>query len=449
MPAGSTVTKTLWQYSETLPGETMEFLNGVASDYCKVRNYVYGKYSGVRSINNLTPVYSILNEMRYCGLREQLNLPSVYYELAITDAVADIKSNWEIVKNQIGAKITTNENLSNDDRLYLRTVLKIGSVYAAVLNYEEYEMPKKAQGLSIDVKRLNNLLRRLTRRYLTAPKAEKTNWFRISPNGYSYKAGTIRIVCRVPRRRIVIPLKDDRIFDRQIRVNIKEDSVVLAIPVETKVKKHADYINTIYIHIGNRDMFTLSNGNVYGKSLETLTNPETERLARKNKERRKLYAVYEQNAGDGNLQKAENIETNNLGRLKYDRQKERERRRTETFINSEINRMLKEEKPAKIVTTRPVTKDKTKLPSKTVNRRLTRSFSSFIRERLTYKCKVNCIELVEINAKGTGRTCFKCGAQGKRLGKEFVCDDCGLKTAIAFNSAMNIQQKYNGSYVSV
>ena len=142
MSADSTVTKTLWQYSETLPGETMEFLKGIASDYCKVRNYVYGKYSGIKNVNSLTPVYSILNEMRYCGLREQLNLPSVYYELAITDAVADIKSNWEIVKDKIGAKITSNENLSDDDRLYLRTVLKIGSVYAAILNYEEYERPK-------------------------------------------------------------------------------------------------------------------------------------------------------------------------------------------------------------------------------------------------------------------------------------------------------------------
>lgn len=54
-----TVTKTIWQYSMPLPDETMEFLRGIAVDCRKVKNYVYGKYSGVRNLNNLTPVYNI------------------------------------------------------------------------------------------------------------------------------------------------------------------------------------------------------------------------------------------------------------------------------------------------------------------------------------------------------------------------------------------------------
>lgn len=143
MPSDSTMTKIVWQYSEPLPEETMIFLRGIAVDCCKVKNYVYEHYSGVKNLNNLTPVYTILNEMRYCGLREQLNLPAVYYELAIADAVTNIKCSWGIVKNKVGEKITANENLSDDDRIYLRTVLKIGSVYAAILNRQEYEMPRK------------------------------------------------------------------------------------------------------------------------------------------------------------------------------------------------------------------------------------------------------------------------------------------------------------------
>ncbi len=39
MPSDSTITKTIWQYSEPLPQETMEFLKGIASDYSKVKNY--------------------------------------------------------------------------------------------------------------------------------------------------------------------------------------------------------------------------------------------------------------------------------------------------------------------------------------------------------------------------------------------------------------------------
>ncbi len=442
MPSDSTMTKIVWQYSEPLPEETMTFLRGIAEDCCKVKNYVYERYSGVKNLNSLTPVYTILNEMRYCGLREQLNLPTVYYELAIADAVTNIKSSWSIVKNKVGEKITANENLSDNDRIYLRTVLKMGSVYAAVLNRQEYEMPRNATGLDIDVKRLNNLLCRLTRRTLTQPKTDNISSFRISPNGYSYKDGVIRIVCRVPRKRISIPLKDKRTFDRQIQVHIKDNFVALAVPIEAKVKKHQDYTNTVYIHIGNQDMFTLSNEHVYGTSLSELIYPETERLAKKNQERHRVYTAYRQNAENGNRQKTENIEANNLGRHKYDSQKEKEKRRTTNFINTEMNRMFRTEKPARIVITKPVTKNKTKLYSKSGNRKLTRNFRGYIRERLIYKCQVNAVELVELNSKGTGRICSVCGAEGKRQGKEFACESCGLRTTIALNSAKNIQQKY-------
>lgn len=442
MSAGSAVTKTVWQYSEPLPEDTMELLKGIAADYCKVKNYIYKRYSGVGSLDKLTPVYSILNEMRHCGLREQLNLPVVYYELAIADAVTDIKARWGTVKNKIGGLITENENLSADDRRYLRTVLKLNSTYAAILNRKEYEMPKNAEGLEIDVKHLNSLLCRLTRRYLMPPETDSANLFRISPNGYSYKNGVLYIVCRVPRKRIPIPLKDSRTFDRQIQIHIKKDSVALAIPVETKVKKHEDYTNTVYVHIGYQDMFTLSDGTVYGKDLESKVTPETERLANKNRERHKIYTVYKQNTEDGNRKKAKSIETNNLGREKYDRQKEKERNRTTAFINSEINRMIRTEKPNKVVITRSVAVNRTKHFSKSANRKLTRSFNAYIRERLAYKCRINSIELVEINSNGTGKICSNCGAEGKRQGLEFYCESCGRKTTVPLNSAENIKKKY-------
>jgi len=420
----------------------MVFLRGIATDCCRVRNYVYGKYAGIKNLNNLTPAYNILNEMRHCGLREQLNLPAVYYELAIVDAIKNIKCNWGTVKNKIRECITANENLSEADKMYLRTVLKMNGVYTAVLNREGYEMPRNAAGLDIDTKRLNNLLCRLTRRYLKQPQTEGAESFRVSPNGYSYRDNAIRIVCRVPRQRISIPLRDSRTFHRQIQVQIRENDVALAVPVEAKVKTHPDYTNTVYIYIGRQDMFTLSNEHIYGASLETLTDPETERLARKNRERYKIYTAYAQRAVDGNAKKVQNIEINNFGKLKYNRQKEKEREKTKTYINSEINRMIEAEKPSRIVITKAVTRNKTKIYARSANRKMTRSFNGYIRERLSYKCKVHSIELVEISSKHTGKKCAVCGKEGQRMGKAFRCENCGLNTTIALNSAKNIQQKY-------
>ena len=107
-----------------------------------------------------------------------------------------------------------------------------------------------------------------------------------------------------------------------------------------------------------------------------------------------MYTALEQNAKSGNQQKANHIESNNLGRLKYDKQKEKERRKTETFINAEINKMFRLEKPEKIIITKPVIKNRTKIYCRSVNRKLARSFRGYIRERLAYKCKLNSIELV-------------------------------------------------------
>ena len=305
--------------------------------------------------------------------------------------------------------------------MLFRSILKLDKIYAAVLNHEKYEMPKKTQGLEIDIEHLNSFLCRLTRKYLTKPESDSTDHFSIAPSGYAYREGAIFIASRNAGQRIAIPLKDDHLCNRQIRLCIRKDYAALAIPVETKIKKHEDYKNTVFIHIGYQDMFTLSNGNIYGQSLGGMTSIETQRLTDKNRERAKVRAVYQQSIESGDMEKVDSIITNNFGTEKYNKYKEKERAKTQNFINTEINRMLAAEKPKRIVITKPVTIGKTKLSSKSANRKMTRSFNGYIRERLSYKCRINSIELIEINSKGTGSVCSCCGAEGKRLPEGFYC----------------------------
>ncbi len=76
---GGTLTKTVWQYTEPLPEETMAFLRGIASDYNKVKNSIYKRYSGIKSLGRLTPVYDIMSEMRHSGIRTQLGqIPTAF-----------------------------------------------------------------------------------------------------------------------------------------------------------------------------------------------------------------------------------------------------------------------------------------------------------------------------------------------------------------------------------
>ncbi len=443
MSTGNTITKTVWQYSEPLSEETMVFLKDIALDYSKVKKYVYNRYSGIGSLDRLTPAYDIMSEVRNSGIRTQLKLPSAYFSPAVVDAVADIKTMWGVLKNKLRTLITANENLSSDDRIYLRTVLKLDKIYAAILNHREYELPDKAKDLEIDVERLNSFLGRLTRKYLTKPQSYSTDYFNMASCGYTYRDNAIYIASRTPGRRLEIPLKDNNVCKRQIRLCIRENYAALALPVEAKIKKHTDYNNTVYVHIGYHDMFTLSNGNVYGQALGAMTSVETQRLEDKNRTRAKIRAAYRQNLEAGDLEKAGRIETYNLGSEKYQKRKDKERAKTEIFINTEINRMIESEKPNKIVITRPLTIGRTKLSSKSANRKLSRSFNGYIRERLSYKCRVHSIELVEINSKGTGSICSCCGAEGKRLPENFQCPNCGYEAPISLNGAKNIESKYN------
>lgn len=443
MSQGQTMTKTIWQYSEPLPEETMAFLRGIALDYSKVKNYTYKRYSGIKSLDRLTPAYDIMGEVRKSGLRTQLGLPSAYFSPAIVDAVADIKGMWGMLKNKLGTLITANEKLSDDDRIYLRTVMRLDKIYAAVLRHEHYEMPRKAEGLAIDVERLNKLLCRFTRKYLTKLEVGSIDYFSIASCGYAYRDGAIFLSSRTSGQRIALPLKDSNVCKRQIRLCIREGYAALALPVETKVKRHDDYSNTVYIHIGYQDMFTLSNGSVYGQDLGSMTSVETQRLTDKNRERARLRAVYQKSMEAGDTKKADTMTVNNLGTEKYDRRKDKERAKTETFINTEINKMLAREKPNKIIITRPVMINKTKFASKSANRNRTRSFNGYIRERLSYKCQIHSIELVEINSKGTGSICSCCGAEGVRAQEGFKCLACGYEATISLNGARNIENKFH------
>ncbi|MDO4167981.1 MAG: hypothetical protein Q4D32_11320 [Eubacteriales bacterium] len=309
-----------------------------------------------------------------------------------------------------------------------------------VLNGEPYEMPDKAKGLALDTNRLNSRIRRMVRKYLTPAQDRVQVVFQgITKRLLLWERG-IYLVSRIPKRRVFVPLGNNEQYDRQILFIFGKTGVVLHIPVETKIKKHGDYTNIVFMYIENKAMFTLSDGTVYGETLGQIVFLETLRLDLKNQERGKLIRKAENCGADSLPDKAEAIENNNLVRQKYDSRKAREWADTIRYINTEINWMLREEKPTRIVIPSRVLKDREKHYSRTVN--LTRSFQGYVRERLAFKCRLHFVELMEIGSKGTGSLCAVCGAEGKGWKDEFVCESCGSRTTIALNSAKNVEKKY-------
>lgn len=189
-------------------------------------------------------------------------------------------------------------------------------------------------------------------------------------------------------------------------------------------------------------MCTLSSGKIYGEGLGRLAAAKSGWLMEKNRERGRMRSSYQKSLAGGDRKKAADIEANNLGGIKYERRKKKEQAQIESYVNAGINRMLETEKPGTIVITKPVTLHKKKTGNKRADRKHAESPQGYVRGRLRQKCEINGIALVEISSKGTGRVCSACGAEGKRLVADFVCENCGFQSSIALNGARRIEQIY-------
>ena len=130
-----TLCKTIHQYNkEPVSDGDMKKLLEIAADYGRVKNYVYDRFGGIGSLKKLYPGYTVQNEMTASGLREQLDMPSVYFYLAVFDALKDIKSQWTRTKSRVLKLIGRNENLTPGDKHYLRFLLKVNNAFTAVLD---------------------------------------------------------------------------------------------------------------------------------------------------------------------------------------------------------------------------------------------------------------------------------------------------------------------------
>ena len=84
------------------------------------KNYVYARYGGIRSLSKLYPGYTVQNEMTKAELRQKLGLPSVYYYLAVFDAlgisrVSDLGRGSKVLE-----LIGRNIHLTGEEKHYLR-----------------------------------------------------------------------------------------------------------------------------------------------------------------------------------------------------------------------------------------------------------------------------------------------------------------------------------------
>lgn len=430
------VCKTIHQHNkEPIPEPDMRKLQEIAADYGKVKNYVYARFGGIASLSKLYPGYTVQNEMTGSGFRETLGMPSVYFYLAVFDALGDIKCQWTRTKTKILKLINQNEGFSEEDKHYLRFLLKVNNVFEQVLNQKSIELPKAVQKQyekvagKVETDRLHRYLCRQVRKYHVKLHTDRDDGFTIAERAYRYADHGIYISIKEKRKRVFVPLTDNNQYKSQLYIKLfqEEGRIEIKVPVNVAVRSHGDYRRQVGIALGLYTMLTTDEGNCYGEELG---------------KRQIAYADWiREQTGSYNRNRNENP-----GRKKYYAKKRRLEEKLHSYINQELNRFLREEKPQTIYVVK-LPKPHAMGGNKMINHSLTQWQRGYIRKRMEQKCKEQSVEIVEVLGKDISKECSNCGRLGKKMEGEFICTVCGYRVEEKVNTARNVKKRGQGKGV--
>lgn len=428
-----TICKTVHQYNQApISKADMEKLLEIAEDYRKVKNYVYQRYSGPSSLPKLYPGYTIQNEMTESGLRSQLGLPSVYFYLAVFEALGDIKTQWTMAKANISRLAGQNENFSEKEKHYIRFLLKVSRAFEAVLNRQEIhlqgDMEKQYRYLADQIHeerqdKLHSYLCRQARKQMVKRAVSRAEGFSISNKAYRYGDHGIYISIKEKRKRIFVPLTDNNHYQSQLYIKLypEKQSIEIHVPIQTAVKEHRDYSNQVGISLGMNVMLTTDQGREYGEAFGDYHKEYAEWV-------RMQMRSYSQNREQ------------NPGRKKYYRKKKQQEEGLHSYINQELNRFLRSEKPQTLYLPK-LPAPKANGASRKINHSVTLWQRGYIRDRLMQKCREQSIHMVEVLGKDISSECSQCGTIGERRNGIFICKTCGIQQSDRINAAQNAKKR--------
>ena len=432
----NTVCRTVCQYSrDPVPAGDMGKLLEVAEDFRKVKDYVYARYGGIGSLSKISPGYTVQNEMTGSGFRESLGMPSVYFYLAIFDALGDIKCQWTRTKTKILKLLNQNEGFYEEEKHYLRFLLKVNNAFEQVLNQKPIELPRAVQkqyekvAAKVDTERLHKYLCRQGRRHHVKLHTDRADGFTIAERAYRYADHGIYISIKEKRKRVFVPLTDNNGYKSQLYVKLypKEHDLELKVPVNVSVRSHNDYLKEVGVSVGLYTMLTTDEGHRYGEELGRYQIAYAEWIR--------------QQTGSYNRNRSENP-----GRKKYNAKKKRMEEQLHSYINQELNRFFREEKPRTVYIVK-LPKPQAGGVNKRINHSMAQWQRGYIRKRMLQKCKEQAVEIVEVLGKDISNECSNCGAIGKKEKGGFVCPKCGYQSEEKINTARNVKKRGQGDGV--
>lgn len=425
-------------------------LEKLGQDFMSDINYFYSRFSGIKNIDNLN-----FRKIRDMILKEldHLNLNGHYLQRCLNTALGNIKSMWSNTFRFVKSNISFNKNLAKEEKHFLYIVIKSNSFVDYIVNTNKSfenlinskyfsKWKKENSEYKIDERKIRQYLKRELRKLKSKIAYTKKKYFKIDSTLYDFKNGKLYIMNpykKYNRFELVSVNKD--IYKSEATVHFNGNKVRIGFPISVKQKKLTnDKINEIGIDKGFIDLITTSNNTVYGNNFCNIVKPHIDKYLKTQKERGKYWALYHKYK-DSNPVKAENIKKNNLGYVKFNKNKNLTKETKKKFINNVINNFIKTEKPTEIIVEDLSWDKKSNKRKYRLGFDLSSWDKGYLQERIEFKAYENNITVTAVNPAYTSQICSCCGKLGNRTGKEFKCDSCKIVLDADYNASINIKNR--------
>lgn len=434
--------KTVKAYSLPLNNETFEQLNSLMIRYGRCRSMFFNQYCGIHNMIKIQDFRKLRNDIKRQDLDkmfiQRYQFLNKHWIYSLFETCSNVKSMWSNLKNQVNVCIRDNENLSDNERHYLRFVISFPVLWHGILCYrknayldlkQKYQTKyfKVVNSISSDrFHYLHNYLRRLTRRYKPKPRRNNNHnrSMTYDETMYLFKNRQFRFSSDVNRKRFIAILTSDWHYSLHGNLQIILDRDKKRIKIHKLIQSHQksmDLINPLGIDKGLATLISCSNGNEYGYQFSKLNTAYAEILTKKNSHRNQMRSKCSQ-----------------IGSINYHKFRNRYKAHLQAKVNQIIQQMIITEKPRMIVkedlsfTKESLPKDKNKHMAK-VHRKLNQWVKGYLNQQLEYYCNKYQISFVNVNPAYTSQYCPICGHRfTKRYGKhnELVnCKYCGTMNA--------------------
>lgn len=438
--------------------DKIEELKEIGENYRSDTNYFYSRYSGIKNINRID-----FREIRDKDLKkiEHLKLKSNYLQRCLNAALGNIKSMWSNTLRLIKSNINANNNLSEEEKHFLYIVIKSRVFVDYVVNtnktFEDLmknkyfsKWKKENKNFELNEKKLRQYLRRQIRRTKPSiPNTKKEDYFKIDNTLYSFKENKLYISNPTKKmQRIELISKNSKEYRTEATVKIDGNKLRIGFPIEVKQKALKNNgVNEIGIDKGFIDLITTSNNKIYGHRYCDEIKGHIDKYLSTQKERGKYWSLYYKYKTI-NPKKAERIKKNNLGYIKFNKNKKLTQETKKKFINQSINRFIKEERPTEIIVEDLSWKKKSKKKRYRLDFDLSTWDKGYLQERLEFKAYENNIKITTVNPAYTSQICSCCGKLGERVGKDFKCNSCNQVLDADYNAAINIKKRKENASIT-